>query len=100
MRALQEQMHISLFGEAVHLPGIDCLHGAAQVCCSCRPNRDPKIDPLNSGSSTVQWQPKKLVLYDKQPNLFPINTEPTNTLGSLNYLDLENTLGQCLGTLA
>ena len=58
MTALQEQMHISLFGEAVHLPGIDCLHGAAQVCCPCRLNRDPKIDPLNSGSSTVQWQPK------------------------------------------
>ena len=58
MRALQEQMYISLFREAFHLPGIDCLHGAAQVCSPCRSNRDPKIDPLNSGSSTVQWQPK------------------------------------------
>ena len=87
MRALQEQMHISLFGEAVHLPGIDCLHGAAQVCSPCRSNRDPVAT-------------KKLVLYDKQPNLFPINTEPTNTLGSLNYLDLEKIFGQCLSSLA
>ena len=36
---------------------------------------------------------KTLVLYDKQPNLIPVNTEPTNTLGSLNYFDLEKILG-------
>ena len=99
MRALQEQMHISLFGEAVHLLGIDCLHGAAQVCCPCRPN-------ISKNRPTEQWllhcpvATKKLVLYDKRPNLFPINTEPTNTLGVLNYLDLEKILGQYLGTLA
>ena len=58
IRTLHDQMHLSLFGEAVHLPGIDCLHGAAQACSPCRSNRDPKVDPLNSGSPTVQWQPK------------------------------------------
>ena len=79
-------MHISLIGEAVHLPGIDCLHGAAQVCCPCRPYRDLK-------KAHCPVATKKLVLYDKQPNLFPINTEPTNTLGSLNYLDLEKYFG-------
>ena len=76
MRALQEQMHISQFDEAVHLSGIDRLHGAAQVCCPCRPKRGPKMDPLNSGSS-CPVATKKLVSYDKQPNLFPKIQSPS-----------------------
>ena len=46
IKTLHDQMHISLFGEAVHLPGIDCLHEAAQVCSPCRSNRDEKLEPL------------------------------------------------------